>query len=319
LKNEYIAAIIAFIITIILGAFLLPVLTRLKFGQTVRSDGPKRHFAKMGTPTMGGIMFIPTIAISSFIVSSTKSMDLLLAIFIMIGFGLIGFFDDYIKIKKKRSLGLRANQKLILQLLLSMILAFYTVSRDDVLIVPFFKFGVRLGFALIPFSIFVTLGTVNSVNLTDGLDGLVAGIMAIIGFIYTIICLILGMTDISLFSAAITGGCLGFLVYNHYPAKVFMGDTGALALGGALSAIASLTNTQFYLIFIGMILIVETLSVILQVVSFRVIGKRIFRMSPLHHHFELLGYSEVKVVLLFWMFTLLTGMLGVWAFYSTIF
>jgi len=318
LKNEYIAAFIAFAITVILGAFLLPVLTRLKFGQTVRTDGPQRHFVKMGTPTMGGIMFIPAIAVSSIVVSS-KSVDLLIALFIMIGFGLIGFFDDYIKIRKKRSLGLRANQKLLFQLVLSILLAFYTAAKSDILYAPFFKSGIDLGFYLIPFSIFVTLGTVNSVNLADGLDGLVAGIMAIIGFIYTVICIALGMTDISLFSAAITGGCLGFLVYNHYPARVFMGDTGALALGGALSAIAALTNTQFYLIFIGMILIIETLSVILQVISFRITGKRIFKMSPLHHHFELLGYSEIKVVSLFWIFTLMSGILGVWVFYLTCF
>ena len=151
MKNEYIAAFIAFAITVILGAFLLPVLTRLKFGQTVRTDGPQRHFVKMGTPTMGGIMFIPTIAISSFIVSSTKSMDLLLAIFIMIGFGLIGFFDDYIKIRKKRSLGLRANQKLLFQLVLSILLAFYTAAKSDILYAPFFKSGIDLGFYLIPF------------------------------------------------------------------------------------------------------------------------------------------------------------------------
>lgn len=316
MNTEYIAAIISFVITVILGIFLLPVLTRLKFGQTVRADGPKRHFAKMGTPTMGGIMFIPAIAVSCIIVSS-KSADIIVALLMLVGFGLIGFFDDYIKIKKKRSLGLRANQKLLIQLLLSITLTFYTMANADVINAPFLRAGVNLGLAFIPFSMFVTLGTVNSVNLTDGLDGLVAGIMAIISFFYTIISRELGLSDLSIFTAAVTGACLAFLVYNHYPAKVFMGDTGSLALGGALSAVAALTNTQFYLIFIGMILIVETLSVIIQVIFFRFTGKRIFKMSPIHHHFELLGFSEIKVVLMFWIFTFLTGILGVWAFYLT--
>jgi phospho-N-acetylmuramoyl-pentapeptide-transferase len=319
LNTAYTAAAISFAIAVVLGVLLLPLLTRLKFGQTVRSDGPKRHFKKMGTPTMGGIIFIPAIAISCIFVSS-KSLDLFMAVAITLGFGFIGFFDDYIKIKKKRSLGLRANQKLIFQILLSALLALYGfvfTAEAGIMKLPFYESGVNLGLAYIPFTMFIVLGAVNSVNLTDGLDGLVAGIMAILGFFYTLISYALNARDISLFSAAITGGCLGFLVFNRYPARVFMGDTGALALGGALAAIAVLTNTQFYLIFFGMILIIETLSVILQVMSFRFTGKRIFKMSPIHHHFELIGFSEVKVVLLFWGFTVLTGMLGVWVFYLT--
>lgn len=312
MKAEFTAALISFIIVAVMGTLTIPTLARLKFGQTVRTDGPKRHFKKMGTPTMGGIMFIPAIAISTLIISG-GSANVLMAILSMTGFAMIGFFDDYIKIIKKRSLGLRANQKLMFQLILSMTMTFYAYKffpKTGTVLAPFFPGGIETGLLFIPFTIFVILGTVNSVNLTDGLDGLVSGIVAIISFFYTLICLFLGLKDLAIFAASIGGACIGFLIYNHYPARVFMGDTGALGLGGALAAMAVLSGTQFYLIFFGMIFIIETLSVILQVIFFRVTGRRIFKMSPIHHHFELMGWSEQKVVLAFWCFTLLTGVMG---------
>lgn len=312
MRTEFLAAFLTFILVVISGIFVIPLLEKLKFGQTVRADGPKRHFKKTGTPTMGGILFVPAIVISS-IFFSKSSVNLILAIISMVGFGLIGFFDDYIKISKKRSLGLRANQKLLGQILLAFVLSLYAYNifpKSTVVLAPFFSQGLDLGLWFIPFNMFVIIGTVNSANIADGLDGLAAGIFVIISFFYTLVMLFLNMHDLAIFASAITGGCLGFLVYNHHPAKVFMGDTGSLGLGGALAAIVLLSRTQFYLVFFGMVFIIESLSVILQVVYFRATGKRIFRMSPLHHHFELLGWSENKVVTTFWCFTFLMCLVG---------
>ncbi|HHW02993.1 MAG TPA: phospho-N-acetylmuramoyl-pentapeptide-transferase [Thermoanaerobacterales bacterium] len=319
MKIEFYAAIFSFLMVALFGIYIVPLLAKLKFGQTVRSDGPKRHFKKMGTPTMGGIMFIPAIAIST-LVFSNRSANVQMAIFSMAAFTMIGFVDDFIKIIKKRSLGLRANHKLLFQLIIAFILAFYARSfypGTTVLPVPGFSTGLDFGLIFIPFTVFVILGTVNSVNLTDGLDGLVSGIVIIISFFYTLISLLLDNYGLAVFGAAISGGCLGFLIYNHHPARVFMGDTGSLGLGGALAAMAVLTGTQIYLILFGMIFIIETISVILQVIFYRTTGKRIFKMSPIHHHFELIGWSEEKVVLVFWAFTLFTGVLGMALFNAT--
>lgn len=314
--TEYIVAMLSFAITAILGSFFIPILVRWKFGQTVRSDGPKRHLEKMGTPTMGGVIFLIAIAITTFFMAD-KSSIIIVSIISMIGFGLIGFVDDFIKVAKNRSLGLRANQKLFFQLILSLGIALYSYNLFNgkgSILLPFFSTKVNLGVFYIPFTIFVILGTVNSVNLTDGLDGLVAGIVAIISFFYTIVLKTLGNGELFLFSAAMTGACIGFLLYNKHPAKVFMGDTGSLGLGGAIAALAVLSRTHLYLILFGMIFIIETLSVILQVISFKFTGKRIFKMSPIHHHFELIGWKEEKVVYIFWLFTLITGFLGLLIF-----
>jgi len=309
---EFFTALVSFMITTVLGILLIPILDKLKFGQTVRNDGPKRHLRKMGTPIMGGIIFIPAITLATLLFSGIH-VDTLTVIFFMIGFGLIGFADDFIKISKKRSLGLRANQKLLFQLLLSAGLIFYVFAdyaNPTEIIIPFYHKRLDLGIFYIPITvIFIILGTVNSVNLTDGLDGLVSGIVAIIGFFYTVF-LIKNNLNLSLFSSAITGACLGFLLFNHYPARVFMGDTGSLGLGGALAAITVLSRSHFYLAIIGIIFIIETISVILQVLFFKLTGKRIFKMSPIHHHFELCGWSERKVVHIFWLITLIAGILG---------
>lgn len=312
LKTEFYAAVVSFLIVAVAGIYAIPMLTRLKFGQTVRVDGPKRHLKKMGTPTMGGIMFIPAIAASTLLFSD-RSYAVLMAIFSMVAFSLIGFTDDFIKISKRRSLGLRANHKILLQLVISVILAYFAAGfypKTTVIQMPGFSKGIDTGMMFLPFTIFVILGTVNSVNLTDGLDGLVSGITTVISFFYTLISFFQANYSLAVFGAAISGGCLGFLVYNRHPARVFMGDTGSLGLGGALAALAVLTGTQIYLVIFGMIFIIETLSVILQVVFFKLTGRRIFKMSPIHHHFELLGWSENKVVLTFWAFTLVTGIFG---------
>jgi len=312
----FFAAATAFMFVAIAGNFVIPLLSYLKFGQTVRQDGPKRHLKKMGTPTMGGIMIIPAIIITAVIFSGINKASNL-AVIATTGFGLVGFLDDYIKVVKKRSLGLRASQKILMQLVLAIILTLYAYMiypGDSQVYIPFFEKAVDLGLFYIPFNVFIILGVVNSVNLTDGLDGLVSGIMLIISFFYTLIGLFFGIHEILFFSAAISGATLGFLLYNHYPAKVFMGDTGSLGLGGALAFLALSTKTQFYLLFFGFILVVETLSVIIQVLYFRATGKRIFKMAPLHHHFELCGLSEVKVVLLFWIIALISCFIGYYIF-----
>lgn len=313
MRTEYYTALASFIITTALGILLIPTLDKLKFGQTIRSDGPRRHLRKTGTPTMGGIIFIPAIALTTLFFSGI-SADTIIVIFSMVGFGLIGFADDFIKIAKKRSLGLRANQKLLFQLILAIVLILYVFtnySRPTEIIMPFYPGKIDIGALYIPITaIFVILGTVNSVNLTDGLDGLVSGIVAIISFFYTVFLTMNNNPSLAIFSSAITGACLGFLLFNRYPARVFMGDTGSLGLGGALAAIAVLSRSHFYLAILGMIFIIETLSVILQVIYFKMTGKRIFKMSPIHHHFELCGWSERRVVHTFWLVTLIVGILG---------
>lgn len=310
---EFYTAIVSYVMTAALGLLLIPILQKLKFGQTVRADGPQRHLKKMGTPTMGGIIFIPAIALTTLLFTGF-SFDTFVAIISMIGFGLIGFADDFIKITKKRSLGLRANQKLLFQLIFSVGLVLYVFinySRPTEILLPFYSKMINLGLFYIPITIiFVIIGTVNSVNLTDGLDGLVSGIVAIVSFFYTVFLIINDYPDLAIFSAAITGACLGFLLFNHYPAKVFMGDTGSLGLGGAIASIAVLSRSHFYLAIFGMIFVIETLSVILQVVFFKITGKRIFKMSPIHHHFELCGWSERKVVHTFWLITFIMGIIG---------
>jgi phospho-N-acetylmuramoyl-pentapeptide-transferase len=264
---------------------------------------------------MGGIIFIPAIILATLLFSDIN-VDTVALIFIITGFGLIGFADDFIKISKKRSLGLRANQKLLFQLLLSaglMIYIFAYYAKPTEIIIPLHHLRLDLGLFYIPFTVFLILGTVNSVNLTDGLDGLVSGIIAIIAFFYTAL-LAQSNLNLAIFSSAVTGGCLGFLLFNRHPARVFMGDTGSLGLGGALAAITVLSRSHLFLAIIGIIFIIETLSVILQVLSFKFTGKRILKMSPIHHHFELCGWSERKVVHTFWLITLIAGILALMMF-----
>lgn len=315
----YYASLLTFAAVLIIGSLTIPVLTRLKFGQTVRDDGPKRHLKKTGTPTMGGVIFLPAIGAITLALKGEGNRTLV-AVLCMLGFGSIGFIDDYIKTSLKRSLGLRANQKLILQVIFAFGLSLYArgIGSNSAVMVPYFSQGLDLGFMFVPFTIFVIISTVNSVNITDGLDGLVAGIMAVVGFTYIFVMRSLGLHDMSVFSASMVGGCIGFLVYNFHPAKIFMGDTGSLGLGGALSALLVLSGTQFFMLVFGLIFVIETLSVVIQVISFKSTGKRVFKMAPLHHHFELSGWREKKVVFTFWGFTLLTCILGFLLFTASI-
>jgi phospho-N-acetylmuramoyl-pentapeptide-transferase len=251
---------------------------------------------------MGGVMFSFSITLGTIFIAK-ESMVTFVLLFFTLGYGLIGFIDDYIKIVKKRSLGLRARDKIIGQFLLSGMLAWVAVNylgRGTELVIPFWGTTLDLGWAYLPFVIFLAVGTTNAVNLTDGLDGLAAGITLFVALGYVLIGFYQQLFSITVFSAALVGSCLGFLFFNAYPARVFMGDTGSLALGGAIAALAVLTKSELFLPILGGIYVVETLSVIIQVISFKLTGERVFLMSPLHHHFELKGWTEQRVVFTFW-------------------
>lgn len=306
--------IIAFIITIVLGPMVIPLLKRLNIGQNVRDDGPKTHFSKSGTPTMGGIIIIFALLITT-LTSGLLNDDMYILLVSTVGFGLIGFIDDYLGIINKRSLGLKAYQKLIGQVILAVLLAIYqsnTSMLGTKILIPFLENKyLDLGMLYIPFIVFVVVGTVNAVNLTDGLDGLASGVTLIVSSFFGLVALNWGMDSISIFAAALTGACLGFLIHNSYPAKIFMGDTGSLALGGAISAIAILLNLPLIIPIVGGIYFAETISVIIQVLSYKLTGKRVFLMAPLHHHFEQKGWKETKVVVVFWSITVILSLIGV--------
>ncbi len=318
--------IIGFFITLILGPLIIPFLRKLKVGQTVREDGPKSHLQKTGTPTIGGIIIIISIIITSF-TSGLINRDLLVALGTTMAFGLIGFIDDFIKVVLRRSLGLRAYQKMGLQIVVAIFLAIYQSNISIMgtkVIVPFvrgsFTIGnivipqyFDLGIFYIPFIVFVVVATVNSVNLTDGLDGLASGVTLIIAAFFALLAMNWGYTSLAIFSAAVAGACLGFLRYNSHPAQVFMGDTGSLSLGGAISAVAVLMNVSLIIPIVGGIYFVESVSVILQVISYKLTKKRIFKMSPLHHHYELSGWAETKVVVVFWIITVVLCLIGILA------
>jgi phospho-N-acetylmuramoyl-pentapeptide-transferase len=309
--------IMAFLITVLLAPIFIPFLRRLKFGQSIRDEGPQSHQKKTGTPTMGGIVFLLSIVITTFVMTgkySEPGPETYLMLLVTVGFGLLGFLDDFIKVVMKRNLGLTSKQKLLGQIIISVI--FYLVLKQNdfptTVSIPLTDVSFDLGWMYVVFIIFWLVGFSNAVNLTDGLDGLVSGTSAIAFGALAVLAWNQGQYDVSIFSVAVVGAVLGFLVFNAHPAKVFMGDTGSLALGGAIAAIAILTKLEIVLILIGGVFVIETLSVILQVVSFKTTGKRIFKMSPLHHHYELVGWSEWRVVVTFWTVGLLFAVLGIY-------
>lgn len=304
---------IAFLFSVVLGPVFIPLLRRLKFGQEIREDGPKSHLKKQGTPTMGGIVIMIALMISFFRFAdfSDEFWVLLTA---SLGLGIVGFLDDYIKIVFKRSLGLTAKQKMFGQLLFSVIVCYllFRMGHSTEIVVPGTSFGFDLGWFYYPFVVIILIGASNAVNFTDGLDGLLSGTSAIAFSAYTLIALKLAEYDAAIFSAAMIGAVLGFLVYNAHPAKIFMGDMGSLGIGGGIAAVAILTKTELLLVIIGGVFVLEMLSVIIQVGSFKLRKKRVFKMSPIHHHFELSGWSEWKVVTVFWSVGIVFALIGIW-------
>ncbi len=306
MKVGLIAFLVAFLFAFFSGLLIIPVLKILRLGQSVRSDGPRSHLSKAGTPTMGGIIFILAITAAVVLVGRGQ-VEVYLALAVTVAYGLVGFADDFIKVALRRSLGLKARYKLIAQIGLGLMMGILAVNlADRGTQLPLFFSGqsLEMGNFYPFFALLVLVATTNGVNLTDGLDGLAAGTTLIAAAAYFFIALWQGQTGLALFAAAVVGGCLGFLFYNRYPARVFMGDTGSLALGGALGSLAILTRTELLLPLIGGVFVIEALSVIIQVLHFRYRGRRIFRMSPLHHHFELIGWPEKKVVKIFWLWGL---------------
>jgi phospho-N-acetylmuramoyl-pentapeptide-transferase len=310
--------IMGFLISVLLSPIFIPFLRRLKFGQSIREEGPKSHQKKSGTPTMGGVMILFSIIITTLVMIAKYAdhtpVTAFLLLFVTFGFGLLGFLDDFIKVVLKRNLGLTSRQKLLGQIIISVIfyLIYKHTGQSTEIKFPFSDFSIDLGWGYVLLIIFWLVGFSNAVNLTDGLDGLVSGTAAIAFGAFAVLAWNQNQFEIAVFSVAVVGAVLGFLVFNAHPAKVFMGDTGSLALGGAIAAIAILTKLEILLIIIGGVFVIETLSVILQVASFKTTGKRIFRMSPLHHHYELVGWSEWRVVVTFWSVGLIFAILGIY-------
>ncbi|MDN4073537.1 phospho-N-acetylmuramoyl-pentapeptide-transferase [Fictibacillus terranigra] len=307
----------SFLIAVLSSPFFIPFLRRLKFGQSIREEGPKSHQKKSGTPTMGGIIIIVALALATYIMTlkffgmKTETYMLLL---VTVGYGIVGFLDDFIKVAKKRNLGLTSRQKLVGQLVIAAIfyIGLLKTGFSTEISVPGTEFSFDVGWFYPVLVVVMLIGASNAVNLTDGLDGLLAGTAAIAFGAFAVLASNLHHYETALFSVAVVGGVLGFLVFNAHPAKVFMGDTGSLALGGAISAIAIILKLELLLVIIGGVFVIETLSVMLQVASFKTRGKRIFKMSPLHHHYELSGWSEWRIVVTFWGVGLLFAALGIY-------
>ena len=313
MEKLLIAGAIAAGVVIMLAPICIPILHRLKFGQSIREEGPKSHQKKSGTPTMGGIFLITGIVAATLIIADWNT-EIFLALFILLGHFILGFIDDYLKVVRKHNQGLLARYKLLGQIVIVVVTTFVAsellIDFNPTIWLPIIDVTIDAGKFYLPFMLFVMVGASNAVNLTDGLDGLASGCMAIAASCYAVICLLTGHNDLAIFCAAIVGACIGFLKFNFHPAKVFMGDTGSLALGGAFAAVGILSHTEILLAIVGFVFVCEALSVILQVISFQTTGKRIFRMSPLHHHFELGGWSEIKVVFCFWSVGLIAGVVG---------
>ena len=306
------AFITALVLALIFGKIGIPMLKQLHARQSIREDGPKAHLAKAGTPTMGGIFILLAMVITVLIYSPWSTMMWIL-LFLTLGHGLLGFSDDFIKSVKKRNLGLTAKQKFAGQIFMSAVFCYITteiITLPTTLWIPLTHITIDVGYFYYLLVFIIIVGTTNAVNLTDGLDGLAAGTSAVAAIAYTVIGMLVDKPSVTIFGIALCGAVLGFLYFNANPAKVFMGDTGSLALGGAFAGMAILTKTELLLIIIGGVFVMETLSVIIQVVSFKTRGVRVFKMSPIHHHFELSGWGEQKVVTRFWMAGCVCALVG---------
>jgi len=314
------AAVTSLLISFIFGPVLIKFLKKKKAGQEIRDDGPQTHLVKSGTPTMGGILILISIVISVLLWQDLENYFTWISLFSIVGFGAIGFVDDYLKVFRRSSEGLQAKFKFSAQVVVSLIIVMIIYSKDTgyatLLYVPFFKYPVlNLSVMYIPFAVILLVGFSNAVNLTDGLDGLASGLVILVGLTLGIITYLTGRADyaeylqipyirdsgeLMILSFALVGASIGFLWYNSHPAEVFMGDTGSLALGGTIGVLALLTKKEILVIIIAGVFVIEAVSVIIQVASFKLRGKRVFKMAPLHHHFELKGWAESKVVIRFW-------------------
>jgi phospho-N-acetylmuramoyl-pentapeptide-transferase len=323
------AAVTAFLIAFVLAPPLIRRLQEMRMGQRIRDDGPSRHLTKSGTPTMGGLLILFAVVFSTALWADISTPYVWLALLSVIGFGLVGFADDYLKYVRGRSTGLSAKQKLIAQVLVALGIGlsfYYLPGYSTQLNVPFFKnIQPDLGVFYVPFVILVIVGTSNAVNLTDGLDGLAVGPVIIAAIAYTIVAWVVGHRvaseylliphiegagELAVFTAAIFGASLGFLWFNAYPASVFMGDVGSLPLGAALGTVAVASKHELLLLLVGGVFVIEAISVIFQVLSYKSRGKRIFLMAPIHHHFEMLGWEEPKVVTRLWIIAILLALLS---------
>ncbi len=322
------ALLVSFLATALLGIVVIPALRRLKFGQTIKEIGPTWHQKKNGTPTMGGLLFAAGITlgvVAGFVVfyvasgstsqaiGFSENVRLWSGLLAAFAFGFIGFIDDYIKVVKKRNLGLTALQKTIMQLVIAVA---YLVSLSlggglsTILDFPFIG-QVDFGWFFYPLCVIGIYFIVNAVNLTDGIDGLAASVTAVYAIVFMLLASVLDLFSVHLFAAAVVGGCLGFLVWNFYPARVFMGDTGSMFLGGAVVALGFGIGQPLLILLAGLVYVIEALSVVIQVISFKTTGKRVFKMSPIHHHFEMCGWGELKIVLVFTLFAVLFGVLSI--------
>ncbi|HSA06677.1 MAG TPA: phospho-N-acetylmuramoyl-pentapeptide-transferase [Candidatus Gastranaerophilales bacterium] len=313
----YISGLLGLLLTLLAGVPYLDFLKKKLYGQYIREEGPASHAAKSGTPTTGGIILIIPAAFSALLLIimhqslGIKTLVIILTALLFMG---LGFNDDYLKITKKQNKGISAKRKLIFQCLIALIPALYIYFYGSAAVSIFGLAKIDLGLLYPLFAVFIIVGSSNAVNLTDGLDGLAAGTSFFAFLACAFICYFKGINNLAIISSAFAGSCLGFLYYNKNPAQMFMGDTGSVALGGTLGVLAVVGKFELWLLIIGAVFVIETLSVIIQVISFKSTGKRVFKMSPIHHHFELCGWSEPKVVYTFWLAGFLFATLAVWLF-----
>ncbi|MCC7202700.1 MAG: phospho-N-acetylmuramoyl-pentapeptide-transferase [Nitrospirae bacterium] len=328
LRTVY-AVITALVLCLMIGPYMIELLKKYQIGQFVRNDGPSRHLNKAGTPTMGGVLILIIVVLATLSWADLSNVYVWLVLAVLAGFGLIGFADDYLKVVRKKSEGLRGKYKFTMQIAIATLVAialYYLPAYSTTLSVPFLKnFNPDLGWFYIPFVIFIIVGTSNAVNLTDGLDGLAIGPVIVVTMVFTIITYVAGNAkiasyllipfingsgELAILCGAVFGAGLGFLWFNTYPASVFMGDVGSLPLGALLGTVAVIAKHELLLIIVGGIFVVETVSVIFQVASFRLHGKRVFLMAPLHHHYELKGWQEPKIIVRFWIIAIILGLLA---------
>jgi phospho-N-acetylmuramoyl-pentapeptide-transferase len=324
------AILTALLISFVIGPWLIRKLKHFQIGQVVREDVPSRHLAKNGTPTMGGSLILAAIAVPTLLWSDLTNSYVWVVLLTTAAFGVLGFFDDYLKIRERDGIGIRARYKFPLQVAIGLVASlaiFYNLDHDPRLVIPFFKRVIPdLGYWYIPFATLVIVGSANAVNLTDGLDGLAIGPVLIASATFMLFCylagnfrfagylqipFVRGAGELTILCGGLVGAALGFLWFNTYPAQVFMGDVGSLALGAALGTIAVVTKQEILLVIVGGIFVIEALSVIIQVVSFRIRKKRVFRMAPIHHHFELKGWAEPKIIVRFWIIGIILGLVAI--------